>query len=105
VIRPLLALAAGIVLAGCASSDACPAMCDAARDRFAACLEESGLEWGASVGYEDANDYDNWCGTYTWELRQLGEADSCAERLPVFTDGTCDDYYDAWDDGDDGEDR
>jgi hypothetical protein len=71
-------------------------MCGAARSRFEACLDASGLEWGASVGYTDAEDYDDWCATYSWELRQLGEAATCAEKLPVFEEGTCDDYYDAW---------
>lgn len=77
-------------------SDACDAMCDAARERFAACLAEDDLEWGPGVGYADADDYDDWCATYAWELRQLGEADACAEKLPIFEEGTCDDYADAW---------
>lgn len=85
-----------LLLMACAPADDCDAMCVAARERFSGCMEESGLEWGASVGYADAADYDDWCATYTWELRQLGRADACAERLPVFEGGTCDDYYDAW---------
>lgn len=93
---PLLLLLA--LLAGCAPADACDPMCDAAAARFAACLDEEGRTWGDAVGYADEDDYDDWCATYTWELRQLGAADTCAEKLPVFEDGTCTDYYDAWGD-------
>lgn len=84
-----------LLLLACAPDD-CAAMCDAALVRFEACLEERGEAWGPEVGYTDAADYENWCATYTWELRQLGEADTCAEKLPMFEDGTCDDYDAAW---------
>lgn len=74
-------------------------MCAAALDRFEGCMEASGLEWGSMVGYADAADYRNWCETWTWEARQLGEAASCAEKLDTFREGTCDDYYATWGDG------
>lgn len=78
------------------SPDACDAMCDAALVRYEACLAEWGLEWGASVGYADASDYRNWCDTWSWEARQLGEADQCEEVRTALLEGTCDDYPDAW---------
>lgn len=84
------------LLLACAPDDRCDAMCDAAKDRFEACLEEAGLEWGSSVGYEDPVDYANWCQTWAWEARQLGEADQCAAMETTFRDGTCAEYYDAW---------
>jgi hypothetical protein len=84
-----------LLLLACAR-DACDAMCDAALDRFAACLEEDGLQWGESVGYTSPTDFANWCATWTWEARQLGEADTCDERLATFESGDCDDYRGAW---------
>lgn len=83
------------LLLACAPG-ACEAMCAAALDRFEACLDERGLEWGPAVGYTDAADYADGCATYTWELAQLGRTDECAEKLPVFADGTCEDYDAAW---------
>lgn len=99
--RPFVVGAAVLVLfvglgSGCAPSDACPAMCVAARDRFEACLDAEGLTYGESVGYESAADYEDWCDTFSWELRALSQADSCAARLPIFEEGTCADYHDAW---------
>lgn len=85
-----------LLLLACDPPDACVPMCVAARERFAACLEEEGLEWGPAVGYADAADYDDWCATWAWELRQLGQADTCAARIPTFETGTCDDYHAAW---------
>jgi len=87
-----------LLLAACADTDVvvCSAMCDAALDRFEACLDEGGQDWGASVGYENPTDYTNACETFAWELRELDQADSCAARRATFEDGTCDDYYDAW---------
>lgn len=87
-----------LLLAGCGDSAAvaCSEMCDAALDRFEACLDESGQDWGASVGYESPTDHANACETFAWELRELGQGDSCAARRATFADGTCDDYYDAW---------
>lgn len=81
---------------GCAPADRCDAMCDAALARFSACMEERGLTWGASVGYADAEDYANWCDTWAWEQRQLGEEAVCEEREATFRDGDCDAYYAAW---------
>ena len=91
-------LALVALFSGCASleGDACAGMCDAALARFESCMDESGLEYGASVGYTDAVDYADWCDTWTWELRQLGQAASCDARRVVFEDGTCDDYLDVW---------
>lgn len=97
--RPALValLLLGLPLAGgCAAPDVCAELCTAARDRFEGCLEAGGLTWGASVGYESAADYDNWCDTFAWELRELGQADTCAERQALVEGGTCSDYYDAW---------
>lgn len=85
-----------LLLLGCAD-DACVAMCDAGLERFEACLEEDGQQWGESVGYADAADYRDWCETYTWELQTLGEADTCASRRDALVSGTCDDYGAAWD--------
>ena len=87
-----------LLLLGCGPPDACDAMCDAALVRYAACLEEAGLEWGPSVGYTDPADYTNWCETWSWEARQLDEAGTCAEKREVFLEGTCDDYWAAWSD-------
>jgi hypothetical protein len=85
-----------LLLLACAGPDDCDAMCAAAVDRFEGCLDERGLEWGESVGYADAVDYDNWCGTWTWEVRQTGATDQCTPKLAVFRDGDCDAYYAAW---------
>ena len=76
--------------------DVCAEMCVAAQDRFEACLEEGGLSWGASVGYDSPSDYENGCETFAWELRELGQAETCGARLETFEDGTCSDYHDAW---------
>lgn len=107
----LLALGASLVaaalLGGCAPADACAEMCTAALARFETCIEADGREWGESVGYADAADYTNGCETFTWELRELGQADTCATRLAVFRgdasegedadgDAACVEYYDAW---------
>jgi hypothetical protein len=83
------------LLLACAP-DACDALCDAGLTRFQGCLDEAGLEWGASVGYEDPADYEGWCATYTWELRQLGQADSCADRTSALEAATCADYGQVW---------
>lgn len=85
-----------LLLLACAPDDRCEAMCDAALSRFEVCLGEGGLEWGASVGYQGPADYQNWCETWTWEVRQLGEQDQCATKEAVFADGTCEEYYAAW---------
>ncbi|MDP2306922.1 MAG: hypothetical protein Q8P18_12935 [Pseudomonadota bacterium] len=94
----LLALVATVVFgpAGCAPSDVCAELCTAARDRYEGCLEAGGLTWGASVGYESAAEYDDWCETFSWELRELGQADSCGDRLALVEGGECSEYYDAW---------
>lgn len=81
---------------GCADADDCARMCTAARSRFEGCLQESGSTWGTSVGYESALDYDNWCETFSWELRELGQADTCTDRLALVEAGNCTEYYDAW---------
>jgi hypothetical protein len=86
-----------VVLAGCGSPDECPAMCAAARERYAGCIDAAGQAWGGDgVGYASAADYDDWCATWTWEVRELGEEAQCADKRPIFEDGTCEDYYDAW---------
>lgn len=84
-----------LLLLACAPDD-CDALCDAALVRFEACLAERGETWGPSVGYTDAADYANWCATYAWELRQLGEADTCAETRTTLEGGTCEDAAAAW---------
>lgn len=84
-----------LLLLACVS-DSCDAMCDAALARFSACLEEGGLEWGDSVGYESPTDYTNWCATWTWEARELDEADTCETKRTVFTEGDCAAYRAAW---------
>ncbi len=91
---------------GCAPADACAEMCTAALDRFQTCIEADGRTWGDSVGYADPADYENGCDTFVWELRELGQADSCATRLAVFRgseaedgangDAACVEYYSAW---------
>lgn len=85
-----------LALAACAAPDVCTEMCTAAGDRFDACLVEGGVTWGASVGYESAADYDNWCDTYAWELRELGQDYTCADRQTLIEEGSCADYYEAW---------
>ena len=84
------------VLLGCGPPDRCDEMCIVALDRFSACLEEDGLDWGPEVGYADAVDYENACATWSWEARQLGTADTCDAKLTVFRDGDCDAYRAAW---------
>jgi hypothetical protein len=69
-------------------------MCDAALERYEACMEERGLEWG--MGWEDARDYRNWCETWTWEQGVLEHDGVCEDLRPTFTDGTCEDYDAAW---------
>jgi hypothetical protein len=44
----------------------------------------------------DADDYLDWCGTYVWELRQLGQADTCDTRLDALSAGGCDGHTAAW---------
>lgn len=83
-------------LGACAEPDACGAMCVAAQTRFEACLGERGLAWGDAVGYADARDYADWCGTWAWEARLLEEEATCAEKKAVFEDGDCADYDAAW---------
>jgi hypothetical protein len=85
-----------VLLLACAPPDECDAMCDAALDRYGACIEENGLEWGESVGYTSPADFTTWCETWTWEARQLDEAGSCVTKLATFEEGTCADYYAAW---------
>jgi hypothetical protein len=92
-VSPLLFLP---LLAGCAPDDACAQMCDAALDSFEGCLDERGTEWGASVGYSSPADYRNWCETYSWELRQLGEVDQCAQLRDAVTGVDCAGYASAW---------
>jgi hypothetical protein len=84
------------LLLACAPDDGCDAMCVAALDRYGGCIEEAGLTWGESVGYTSAADFTDWCETWVWEARQTGLATTCEEKRVTFTDGTCDDYYDAW---------
>lgn len=84
------------LLLACAPADSCAAMCDAALARYSTCLEERGLSWGPQVGYDGPEDYANWCDTWAWEQRQLGEEAVCDDKLPTFRDGDCDAYYAAW---------
>lgn len=84
-----------LLLLAC-TGDACTEMCDAALVDFEGCLAENGLEWGVSVGYADADDYLNWCDTYSWELRQLGEESTCASRRTILREASCSDGA-AWD--------
>ena len=83
-------------LLACTPSDDCDAMCGAALERFTSCLAEGGQSWGDGVGYADEADYEDWCSTWTWEQRQLGEAAACSEKLVAFEDGDCNGYYAAW---------
>lgn len=85
-----------LALLGCAPDDACEAMCDAARASFEGCLDERGATWGASVGYTSESDYAGWCETYTWELRELGEAEQCAQVLDAVSGADCAGYAAAW---------
>jgi hypothetical protein len=85
-----------LLLLACDADDACDAMCDASLATFDACLEPRGLEWGDMVGYADAADYANWCGTWAWEARLLGTEDACADMLPEVSSGDCDAYTAAW---------
>lgn len=82
------------LLLGCAPDDGCAATCDVALARYEACLPEWGLEWG--VAYEDAADFRNWCDTWAWEQRQLGQADRCAEVTGALEDADCMGYAAAW---------
>jgi hypothetical protein len=83
-----------LLVLGCPAQDDCAAMCDAAEGRYESCMAERGLAWGDA--YEDEQDYRNWCDTWAWEARQLGEADRCAAMLPAMEEGTCEDYDAAW---------
>lgn len=89
-------LLAALLSIACAPPDACDALCDASLDAFSACLYARGQDWGPDVGYEDAADYADWCATYTWELRQLGESDTCDARLDALAEGGCDGHAAAW---------
>ncbi len=100
---------AGASLAGCASSSpSCDSVCGVARPAFEACLVEWGGTWGATFGYTDAADYDDWCATWVFEQRQLaataeeaGEAealldDRCIALEQSLAEGPCSDYWGLW---------
>lgn len=82
------------LLLSCAPPDACDVMCDAALVRYEGCMEEQGLEWGNN--FADEADFHDWCDTWSWEQRQLGEEGRCEDMTPVFEDGTCAEWFDAW---------
>lgn len=84
------------LLTACALDDDCEEMCDAAAASFAACLDDRGESWGAPVGYTSPTDYAGWCETYSWELRELGEAGQCARILDAVTGADCAGYANAW---------
>jgi hypothetical protein len=88
---PLLLLALS-----CAADDPCDTLCDVSLDAFSSCLDENGQEWGEHVGYLDPDDYLDWCDTYVWELRQLGQSDTCDTRLDALAAGGCAGHAAAW---------
>lgn len=57
-------------------------------------MAERGLAWGDA--YADAADYQDWCQTWAWEARELGEAERCEAMESAFTDGDCEAYDNAW---------
>ena len=96
-------------MAGCASSSpSCDSVCGVARPAFEACLVEWGGTWGATFGYTDAVDYDDWCATWVFEQRQLAAtADDSAEAEELLdarclaleeslAEGPCSDYWGLW---------
>ncbi len=100
---------AGASLAGCASSSpSCDSVCGVALPAFEACLVEWGGAWGATFGYTDAADYDDWCVTWTFEQRQLAataedsaEAEAlldarCVALEESLAEGPCSDYWGLW---------
>ena len=84
-----------LLLLACAPDDDCAAMCDAALSGLESCLAAEGREWEGS-GWESPEDFANWCDTWSWEQRQLGQEATCAEKLPELRDGDCDAFYAAW---------
>ena len=72
-------------------------------------MEEWGLSYGASVGYEDADDYDSWCSTWVMEQRLLVETaedpasaetsldERCSAQISLLQDGDCFSYWGMWD--------
>ncbi|MCK6529173.1 hypothetical protein L6R50_16995 [Myxococcota bacterium] len=100
-------LAALASLAGCHPTPACDAMCEPAAARFEACLDEWGLGWGETSGYEDRDDHLGWCATWVQEQRALARDDGgagafaalesrCGGMMETFSEGGCDAYYSAW---------
>ncbi len=82
---------------GCAPrEDPCETLCVHAEEKFSACLAESGLEWGASVGFTSAADFQDWCDTYVWEEQELGREGWCDDRQAIIDDGDCAAWYTAW---------
>ena len=98
--KTLRALGFLLLSSGCAPDDSCASLCAHAHSKFASCLEERDAEWGTSVGFSSAADFDDWCSTFVWEERELGTSASgeltCADRQAIIDDGDCSAWYTAW---------
>jgi hypothetical protein len=72
-------------------------------------MDEWGLTYGATVGYADADDYDDWCSTWVMEQRLLAETaldpesgiaeleTRCIETIETLEADRCLDYWGLWD--------
>lgn len=94
--RSILVLCLVACASACAPQDDCDAMCSAAVERFGGCITDAGMEWGSAVGYTSEADFGDWCATWVWEQREVGNAEQCTTNLPVLEDGTCADYPGLW---------
>jgi hypothetical protein len=103
-------LIAALLLCGCpAVAPSCDDVCESARPAFESCLLEWRLQWGDAVGYTDAADYDDWCGTWVTEQRLLAETSHdvtaaaaaleqrCTATIDTLEASACASYWSLWD--------
>ncbi|HND30018.1 MAG TPA: hypothetical protein PKY30_15345 [Myxococcota bacterium] len=82
-----------LILLACAP-DPCVDYCTGAHDFFVGCLQTEGQAWATGMGYADAADFDNACGTWSWELERLHQTRAC--DLSRLQNPSCDDIYLLW---------
>jgi hypothetical protein len=101
------------MVGACDREDPCEAMCATARHLYGSCLAEWDVDW-TSAGYEDGDDFEASCLTWSWQMRRLereargrGEAEIgdvdqvCEARTACLSDSaaTCDTFTNIdWDD-------
>lgn len=93
--RPAL-LPLPLLFAACGGGEVCGSVCTVAQATFESCLDTRGQEYGASVGFESAEDFANWCDTWAWEQEQMGTESVCQTTLDALAGGDCAAWQAAW---------